>query len=138
MDQNSGAHQCHDTLLSASKDTEIQLTWKQLTEAFAARFTSTSEQMEICNGLGALINNDVRYEEDDDYEALDKLTKCINLLSPAVRLNDRNEETKVGFLTNVVIATSRGGNGLQRTLSELSLSEIHKSVIYIYYQAWRA
>lgn len=74
-----------------------------------------TNESEIFNRLESMELDDVRRTEEDEYAAMDKLTKRINQLDWMVKSKDYNHEANARFLTNAVIwATWRLG-ALQRT-----------------------
>lgn len=52
---------------------------------------------------------------DDDYAALDKITRRLNQLVPMAKQNNRDDETKVRYLTKDVVGTPWGLAALQQT-----------------------
>lgn len=60
------------------------------------------KQTEPSNRFKAIRIENVRGDNEDDYEGLDRLNKRINRLGPMDREKDRDDEAKVRFLTKAV------------------------------------
>lgn len=92
-------------LLMSAKEKEAPLSWKTLHELFAACFASITRHTEISNRLEAIGLEDVKFEEDDDYMELERLTQRIDQLAPMARSKYRDDEAKARLLTRAITGT---------------------------------
>lgn len=79
-----------------------------------------TKRTKISYRLEALRPKYMKEHGDDDYAALDDLTKRINHLAPMARTTDREEEAEVLFLKRAVDSTQWGLAALHRTPLEQS------------------
>lgn len=66
-------------------------------ESFANWYVSLTNQAEIGSSLKVINIENARNDDEDDYAALERLTKRINKLAPTARAKDREENQKSGF-----------------------------------------
>lgn len=85
------------------------MTFSQVRDAFAGRYASDTKNEEISARLAQLTLADCRENDDDDYyAALKSLIACMGRFVPIYRVNDRDEDEKVGFLREGVVGTPWG------------------------------
>lgn len=90
----------------------------------AERVSSVTKEVEISNSLDALHFEDFREKDDEDYAALDKLTKRINQFSQMARTKDKDDGARVRFLTRAVVGIPWGLCALQSVSSEPSYQRL--------------
>lgn len=100
----SDAQQIDDSLILNRRKSWVRLKWKGC-DLFVARYASPTKQIEISNPLDALEIDDTKEKGENNYAALDTLTRRVNQLAPMPHLKDRDEEANVSFLTKAVIGT---------------------------------
>lgn len=76
-----------------------------MVESFGSSYASLTKKEVISNRLKAIKIDDVKEDDEDDYAALDRLTRRINRLVLIAREKDRDNEAKVRFVTKAVTRT---------------------------------
>lgn len=71
-----------------------------MVESFATRCASITKKTEISSRLEAIILEHVTEDYEDEYAVLDRPTKIIHQITKIIRLEDRDDEANVRFITS--------------------------------------
>lgn len=107
------ARHFHDAVVFRSKQNQSIIKWKSIVEGFESKSASKTKKAEINSRLKTVTIDDFKQDEEDEYDALYRLTKRINQLAPIVRQEDRDDDSKTRFLTKAVAGTEWGLNAQQ-------------------------